>query len=216
LSIQILLADDHEIMRSGLRTLIQNQTDMQVVAEASNGRTTVLLAEEKQPDVIVMDISMPDLNGIDAARQIHQNHPDIKIIALSMHSDRQFISAMLKAGASGYLLKDSAFEELERAIHAVTKDQVYLSSKITSVVVEDYKDKLSDETSSVFQVLSSREREVLQLLAEGQSVKQIAAQLFLSVKTIETHRQHIMEKLGIKNIPDLVKYAIREGLTDLE
>jgi two-component system, NarL family, response regulator NreC len=213
---KILLADDHKIIREGLRSLLERQPDMEVVAEAQDGLSTVRLTHKLLPDVVIMDIGMPEMNGIDATRQIVTEIQGVKVIALSMHSDRRFVLQMLKAGASGYLLKDSAFEELILAIHTVTANQPYLSPKITDVVVKEYLGNLSKNESTVFTVLTAREREVLQLLAEGKATKQIATSLHVSVKTIETHRQQIMEKLNIHSVAELTKYAIREGLTSLE
>jgi DNA-binding NarL/FixJ family response regulator len=189
---------------------------MQVVGEAENGRTTVRLVRELSPDVVVMDISMPDLNGIDATAQVLADVPEIKVIALSMHSDKRFIAGMLKAGASGYLLKDCAFDELVKAINTVMFDQAYLSPKIADVVIKNYVRHLSPSETSALSLLTVREREVLQLIAEGNSTKQIASQLYVSSKTIETHRHRIMEKVSIYNLADLTKFAIREGLTSLE
>jgi len=213
---RILLADDHKIIREGLRTLIEKQADMKVVAEAEDGRTTVRLANELQPDVVIMDISMPDLNGIEAARQVSSDCPGMKIVALSMHSDRRFVIEMFKAGSSGYMLKDCAFEELARAIREVTANRIYLSPSISDKVISDYIRNLPPEEESAFSALSHREREVLQVLAEGFSTKEIAAKLSVSTKTVETHRQNIMHKLGIFSVAELTKYAIREGLTSLE
>jgi len=214
--ISILLADDHKIIRDGLRALIEKQPDMEVVADADNGRAAVELATKLRPRVVVMDVSMPDLNGIEATRQILSALPETKIIALSMHSDRRFVTEMLKANACGYLLKDCAFEELIRAIETVVSNHTYLSPGIADLVVEDFVHKPTGERASVFSVLTNREREVLQLLAEGKTTKQIAADCHVSVKTIETHRQHIMEKLNIHSVAELTKYAIREGLTSLD
>jgi len=213
---RILLADDHKIIREGLRTLIEKQSDMKVVDEAEDGRTTVRLANELQPDVVIMDISMPDLNGIEAARQVSIDCPGMKIVALSMHSDRRFVIEMFKAGASGYMLKDCAFEELARAIRVVMANRIYLSPSISDKVVSEYIRNLPPEEESAFSALSHREREVLQVLAEGFSTKEIAAKLSVSTKTVETHRQNIMHKLSIFSIAELTKYAIREGLTSLE
>jgi two-component system, NarL family, response regulator NreC len=214
---KILIADDHKIIREGLRSLLEKQSDMEVIAEAQDGLTTVRLAQKLLPHVVIMDIGMPEMNGIDATRQIvAEKTCDIKVIALSMHSDRRFVLQMLKAGASGYLLKDSAFEELITAIHTIMMGQPYLSPKVMDVVVKEYLHGLAKNETSVFTALTAREREVLQLLAEGKSTKQIASLLNVSVKTIETHRQQLMEKLGIHSIAELTKYAIREGLTSLE
>lgn len=216
MSVKIILADDHRIMREGLRALLEKQSGMEVIAEAEDGRSTVDLAHELKPDVVVIDISMPDLNGIDATRQIIEAAPHIKVIALSMHSDRKFVREMLSAGASGYLLKDSAFEELGTALAAVIKNQTYLSPKIADTVIKDYLGKIDPTDSKTSPSLTSREREVLQLLAEGKTTKEIASKLCVSVKTIETHRKQIMEKVGLNSVAELTKYAIREGLTSLE
>jgi DNA-binding NarL/FixJ family response regulator len=213
---KIILADDHKIIREGLRSLIEKQPDMEVIAEAQDGLTTVNLVQKLKPDVVIMDIGMPEMNGIDATTKITTEYKTVKVIALSMHSDRRFVMQMLKAGAAGYLLKDSAFEELVSAIHAVITKQHYLSQKITDVVVQEYLQNLPRNESTVFTVLTAREREVLQLIAEGKSTKQTASVLNVSVKTIETHRQQIMEKLDMRSIAQLTKYAIREGLTSLE
>lgn len=215
MKIRILLADDHKIMREGLKALIDKQPDMEVAAETQDGLTTVRLAQKLLPQIIIMDIGMPEMNGIDATRQIVSDNREIKIIALSMHSDRRFVLEMLKAGASGYLLKDSAFEELVTAVHTVMANQPYLSPKVTDIVVKEYLHNLPANDKNVFTILTVREREVLQLLAEGKSTKQIASTLNLSVKTVETHRQQIMEKLDIRTVAELTKYAIREGITSL-
>jgi DNA-binding NarL/FixJ family response regulator len=215
MSIRVLLVDDHQIMLQGLRALLEKQPDMEVVAEAGEGRTALRLARDLNPDIIILDVAMPDLNGIETARMVVSEMSDIKIIALSMHSDRRFVVEMLKAGASGYLLKDCALEDLVRAIRVVMANQTYLSPEVAGTVVEEYVRKSPDGDTSAFSILTAREREVLQLLAEGLSTKNVAARLHVSVKTIETHRQHIMEKLDTHSIADLIKYAVREGLTTL-
>ena len=211
----IVIADDHQIMREGLRSLLEKQSSLEVVAEASNGRECVELARKLKPDLVLMDIGMPDLNGIEATRQVHAEAPGVKILALSMHSDRRFASGMLAAGASGYLLKDSAFQELNEAIATVLAGRVYLSPDITGVLMEDYVQRLNEE-STPFSVLRPREREVLQAMAEGQSTREIAEALHVSVKTVETHRQNIMNTLDIHSVAELTKYAVREGLTSLD
>jgi len=216
MSIRVLLADDHKIFRDGLRTLIEKEVGMEVVAEAENGRKAVKLAEKLSPNVIIMDVSMPDLNGIEATRKIIAATSNVKVIALSMHSDRRFVLGMLEAGASAYLLKDCAFAELVSAIRQVAAGNTYLSPKIADVVVKGYLNKVADSSLTTRTILTSREREILQLLAEGLSAKEIAAHLNLSIKTIETHRRNIMEKLEIHTIAELTKYAIREGLVALE
>ena len=213
--IRILLADDHQIMRQGLSALLQGQPDMEVVAEAGEGRTALNLARELAPDVIVMDVAMPNLNGIETARMVGNELPNIKVIALSMHSDRRFVKEMLKAGAQGYLLKDCDPEELIRAIRSVIANQAYLSPQVAGSVIDGFVRQSVDAQGSAYSVLSSREREVLQLLAEGMSTKAISGRLNVSSKTIETHRRNIMDKLGIQNMAELIKYALREGLTDL-
>lgn len=213
---RVLLADDHRIIREGLRSLLQKQSDMEVVEEAQDGITAVRLAERLHPDIVIMDIGMPDLNGIEAARQIISRVKGIKVIALSMHSDKRFVLEMLKAGASGYLLKDCAFEELIDAIRTVRNGQIYLSSRVAGVVVDEYLHNRPASEVSAYNLLSAREREVLQLLAEGNSTKSIAASLNVSTKTIETHRQQIMEKLNLHSVAELTKYAVKEGLTSLD
>jgi DNA-binding NarL/FixJ family response regulator len=215
MSIRIMIADDHEIVRNGLRSLIEKELDMEVIAEAGNGRNAVRIALELAPDVVIMDIAMPELNGIEAARQIITALPRIKVIALSMHADKRYVMEMLKAGASGYILKDSAFEELACAIRTTLKNRTYLSPSITETVIGDYVQLALAANGTAFSLLSAREREVLQLLAEGSSTVQIAERLGISVKTVETYRQHIIEKLDIRSIAELTKYAIREGLTSL-
>ena len=213
--ISVIIADDHELVRSGIRSMIEKRSDMKVVAEAENGRTTLKLVQKLSPDIVIMDVKMPDLNGIEATRQVLDNSPGVKILALSMHSDKDFIREMLKAGASGYMLKDSAFSEVVNAIHAVVSNEVYLDPHIAKIVTEDYVCNLSNNDSSIRSVLTSRELEAIQLLAEGKSMKQVARILKVSIKTIESRRRNIMDKLGIDNIADLVKYSIREGLTSL-
>jgi len=215
MSIRIIIADNHKIVLSGLRSLIEKEPDFEVIAEADNGRTAVRLSLELVPDLVVMDIAMPELNGIEATRQIIATHPGTKVIALSMHADKRYVMEMLKAGASGYLLKDNAYEELARAIHTVVGNRTYLSPQIAEIVIGDYVQLARGADGSVFSLLSPREREVLQLLAEGNSTAGIADRLCISVKTVETYRQHIMEKLNIRSIAELTKYAIREGLTSL-
>lgn len=215
MSIRIIIADNHKIVLSGLHSLIEKEPDFEVIAEADNGRTAVRLSLELVPDLVVMDIAMPELNGIEATRQIITAHPGIKVIALSMHADKRYVMEMLKAGASGYLLKDNAYEELACAIRTALGNRTYLSPQISEIVIGDYVQLARAANGSVFSLLSAREREVLQLLAEGNSTAGIADRLCISVKTVETYRQHIMEKLNIRSIAELTKYAIREGLTSL-
>jgi DNA-binding NarL/FixJ family response regulator len=216
MSIKILIADDHKIIREGLRALIEKKPGMEVIGEVENGRKAVQLVQELLIDIIVMDIAMPDLNGIEATRQIVARAPSIKVIALSMHSDKRFVVEMLKAGASGFLLKDCAFEELIYAINAVRANRTYLSPKIADMMIKDYVRLLPMGELSVFSVLTPRQRQVLQLLSEGKGTSRIAHDLQVSVKTVETYRQQIMDKLNIHSIAELTKYAIREGLTSLQ
>jgi len=216
MSIKILLADDHQIMRDGLRSLIERQPGMEVVAEAGSGRTAVKLSVKLRPDVVVMDINMRELNGIDATRQIIAEAPNVRVIAFSMHTDHQFVAEALKAGVSGYLDKNSAFEELAHAIRTVNANQSYLCSKITGDVLKSYVGKMVQEETDHTDLLTDRQREIVQLYAEGLSTNQIAAELNISVKTVETHRRNVMDKLGIGSIAELTKFAIRKGLTSLE
>ncbi len=216
MSMRIILADDHKIIRDGLRSLLEQEEDIEVVAQAKTGHETIELVAKFLPDVVIMDIAMPDMNGIEATRHIINSFENVKIIALSMHSDRKFVIEMLKAGASGYLLKNCAFEELAGAIRTVVAGKTYLSPSITNVVVDNYVRGSGDNEPSVFSVLTRREREVLQLLAESKTTKQVAIILHISPKTVETHRLKIMHKLNLDNMAALTKYAIREGLTSLE
>ena len=211
---RVLLADDHKILRQGLRTLLEQEKDIQIVGEADNGRSSVKLTGELAPDVVIMDVAMPDLNGIDATRRITEAEPRTRVLALSMHSDGRYVKGMLQAGARGYILKDGAAEELTHAIRTVMAGQIYVSPGVTGTIVNDYVRQLTaaDEPAT----LTRREREVLQLLAEGGSTANIAAGLHLSVKTIETHRKRIMDKLDLRSIAELTKYAIREGITTVD
>jgi len=215
MTISVLLADDHKIMRDGLRSILEQHPKFTVAGEAENGRKAVQMALEKNPDVVVMDVSMPDLNGIEATRQILEARPATRVIALSMHSDKRFVVGMLKAGAAGYLLKDCAAQELALAITTVAAGKTYLSPDIAGVMVEDYLDRFTATEPSAATLLTGREREVLQLIAEGRPTREIATRLFVSIKTVETHRSQIMRKLDIHTVADLTKYAIREGITTL-
>jgi DNA-binding NarL/FixJ family response regulator len=216
MDIKILLADDHKITRDGLKALLESQKNMIVIGEAENGRQAVRLASDLAPDVIVMDINMPELNGIEATRQIIAELPETKIIALSMYSDKRYVVGMLKAGVSGYLLKNCAFDELVSAITAVVANQNYMSQKIANTVMKDYANILESSDSSPASTLTAREREVLQLIAEGLKTKDIATRIHVSVKTVETHRQQVMRKLNAKSVAELTKIALREGLTSLD
>ena len=210
--INILLVDDHKLLRDGLRNIIEKKSNMQIIGEASDGREAIKIASKLQPNVIVMDVAMPNLNGIEAAKQIHKNNPEVKIIGLSMHSGKQFIQGMFKAGAFGYLLKDGDGDELITAISCVMENKRYLSKDIN----QDYLTLIKKGEVLEKAELSSREKEVLQLIAEGKSSKDIGEILFLSPKTIDVHRNNIMKKIDLHSIPELTKYAIQKGLTTLD
>ena len=212
---RILIVDDHKIFREGLISMLEKKPDIEIIGEAENGREAITLFQELLPDIVIMDIVMPDMNGVEATRHISDKTSKAKIIGLSMHEDGRFAAEMLKAGASGFLLKDCAFEELVDAINIVRAGGIYLSAKIKERMLDDYVGFLSKDNPSLFSVLSAREQEVLKYLAEGKSTKEIASQLGVSAKTIEAHRQNIMAKLNIHNIADLIKYAIRTGLISL-
>lgn len=216
MSIRILLADDHKIVRDGLRTLIEKETGMEVIGEAENGRKALKMVQKIRPNIVIIDVTMPDMNGIEATRKIVTEAPGVKVIALSMHSDRRFVLGMLEAGASGYLMKDCAFDELAKAVRSVATGQTYLSPSIADVLVKGYLDKVNEKLSAARSPLTQREREILQLLAEGQSSKEIASHLGVSVKTVETHRRNMMQKLNMRSVAELTKYAIREGLISVE
>ena len=211
MGIKVLIADDHQLIRQGLCSMLEKEKDIRVVAQAGNGREAVRLVDKLNPDVVILDINMPDLNGIDAAKQISNQHSDVKIIALSIHSSRRFVIGMLKAGAMAYLVKQCAYEELANAIRTVADNKSYLSPQIHDVVVSDYAANFKDE-DSFSSVLTLREREVFQLVVEGVKSKDIADRLFVSVKTVSSHRRQIMKKLNIKSVADLTRLAISEGL----
>jgi two-component system response regulator NreC len=211
--IRILLADDHTLIRRGLRLVIEQQPDLVVVGEGSDGREAVSLAASLKPDVAVLDIGMPNLNGIEAAKQITDRETGTAVVILSMYSDETYILRALKAGARGYLLKDSAESDLVKAIHSVAEGKSFFSPTVSRVLLEDYMRKLQRTGGeSSYDLLTPREREVLQLIAEGKSNKEIADMLNLSVYTVETHRGNLMEKLNLKGIPELILYAVRKGI----
>ncbi len=211
--LRVLLADDHTIIRAGLRLVVEQQPDFTVVGEAENGRQAVSMAESLKPDVVVMDIGMPGLNGIEACLQIREAHPDIEVVMLSMHSDEGYVLRSLKAGARAYLLKDSAEADLARAIRAAADGKSFFSPAVGKVLLEDYMRKLQRTgAEDSYELLSPREREILQLVAEGKSSKEIATLLNLSVYTVETHRAKLMQKLNLRSVPELILYAVRKGI----
>ncbi|MGE4445807.1 MAG: response regulator [Synergistaceae bacterium] len=214
--IRILLADDHVLFREGLKSLLTKESDMDLVGLASNGEEAVKMADSLKPDVILMDVTMPNINGIQATERIMSNHDDISIIALSMHSDKRYIVESLKAGSRGYLLKESSLQTVLQAIKSVMAGNIYLSSKACTVIVEDYLKLINNLNESASPLLSPREREVLVLLVKGHNSKQIADVLTISKNTVDTHRRRILDKLGCESVAELTKYAIREGFLTLE
>jgi DNA-binding NarL/FixJ family response regulator len=212
--IRIIIADDHQLIREGLKALLEKEPDISVIDDAADGQTTFEMAMAAKPDIVIMDISMPGLNGIETTKKIIRKVPGVKVIALSMYSDSKYIFNMLKAGAFAYLVKDCAIEELVTAIRTVAANKIYVSPRIAGTVIKDYLRQASPRDAS-YSLLTAREREVLQLLSEGNFTKEIARLLKVSVKTIETHRLQIMNKLNMHSIAELTKYAIREGLTSL-
>ena len=211
--IRILLADDHTVMRSGLRLLLERQPNLSVVAEAADGREAVTLAAAEKPDVVVMDIAMPQLNGVEASRQIINHSPQIAIAILSMHSDESYVIRSLKAGARAYLLKDSAEADLIQAIYAIREGKSFFSPAVRRILKEDYMRQLNEVgAEDSYELLTTREREVLQLVAEGKSNKEVANLLNLSLYTVETHRTHILQKLNLHSVPELILYAVRKGI----
>jgi len=216
MTMKILIVDDHAIVRQGLRALIDKEEDMEVTAEAATGAEAIRLARECRPDVIVMDISMPDVNGIDATKSITAESPLVRVLALSMESDRRFVVEVLKAGANGYVLKDAAFAELATAIRAVAAGETYLPPRVTSLLIKEYLQRIPDEVPATYENLSLREREILQLIADGSNAKEIAFAFGVSVKTVENQRHSIMKKLDLFSIAELTKYAVRQGLTSLK
>lgn len=216
MTVRILIVDDHQVVRDGLKALLDQPPRYAVIGTAKDGREGVTLSRKLSPDVVIMDVAMPELNGVDAARRILADSPDVRIVALSMHADRRYVSGMLQAGALAYVRKESAFEEISAAVDAVTQGTVYLGEGIADVVVGELRQLGAARPSDDADSLSDREREVLQLLAEGRKTAEIAAALYVSTKTVETHRRQIMSKLSLDSIAALTKYAIRKGLISLD
>lgn len=213
MTIRALLADDHEMVLDGLISLLGKESGIEVVGTAANGRAAVERARDLRPDLVLMDLSMPGLNGMEATRQILAARPEIKVICLSMHAERRFVSAALDAGASGYVLKERAMQEVIKGIRAVMAGGIYLDTTIAGEVLEGYRASLAGHSPQAGAALSGREVEVLQLMAEGHGTREIGELLHISMKTVSSHREHIMDKLGIRSIAGLTKYAIRQGLT---
>jgi RNA polymerase sigma factor (sigma-70 family) len=213
---RIILADDHRILREGIGAMLRQVPEFEIVGEAGDGNEAVRLARDLRPDVVVTDVSMPGMNGIEAIRRIVSEVPGVKTLCLSVHDEKRLVAAVMDAGASGYLLKDCAFDELLRAVRTVLAGQVWISPSIAGVLMEDYRNRRAGTTTSAFSELTAREREVIQLIAEGLSTREIAERLHVSAKTIGTHREHLMAKLGVNGTAELTRYALREGLTALD
>lgn len=214
--VKLMLVDDHKIVRQGIKKLLEEEPDLQVAGEAANGREAVKKATELKPDVILMDITLSNLNGLEATKQIKKVLPDVKVIMLTMHKNEEYVLQSFQAGASGYILKEGAVEELVSAIRSIHQDKSFLSPTISKTLIDAYLRKMeTGKTETPFDLLTDREREVLQLIAEGYTNREVAKSLFISVKTVEAHRAHIMQKLNIHDIAKLVKYAIQKGLVDL-
>jgi two-component system, NarL family, response regulator NreC len=211
--IRILLADDHTVVRDGLRALLEKQPDMEVVGEAADGRDSIRLAEEQKPDVVFMDIAMPGMNGIEATRRIVTANPATAVVILSMHQDESYVLRALKAGAKGYLLKDSLRSDVIEAVRSVSQGRSFLTKKVSRILQEDYVRQLERRgLDDTYDLLTDREREVLQLIAEGRTNKEVAGLLMVSLTTVETHRTHILQKLGLHSVPELILYAVRKGI----
>lgn len=214
--IKVLVADDHTILRQGIKALLDNQAEIEVIGEAKDGREALTLIERLLPDVILMDIAMPGLNGLEATRRIKKKFPKIKVLVLTMYTNEEYVFQILNAGANGYLVKETAFQDLISAIRAVYRDEAFMSPSISKKVINRYTQRVREANDTTCDILTTREREILQLIAEGSSSKKIAEALFISPKTVETHRTHIMDKLNIHNRTDLIKYAIRTGIVDID
>lgn len=216
MSLRVLLVDDHRLMREGLRKILEDTPGIEVVGEAEDGLSALAAVAEVHPEVVVMDVGMGGMNGIDATQRLRTDHPRVRVVALSTHADKRYVRNMIRAGAAAYVLKESASEDLLRAVRAAANGEHYLSPQITGCLLESWTTPLVPESSSVYELLGAREREVLRLLAEGRTSKEIAAQLVLSIKTVETHRRNIAQKLRLHGTAELTKYAVREGLTSLD
>ena len=214
--IKVLVADDHTILRQGIKSLLANEEEIEVIGEAKDGREALTIIEETLPDVILMDIAMPGLNGLEATRRIKKKFPRMKVLVLTMYTNEEYIFQILNAGANGYLVKETAFQDLISAIKAVYKNEAFMSPSISKKVINSYIKRAQNDEEKTCEILTTREREILQLIAEGNSSKKIAELLFISPKTVETHRTHIMDKLNIHNRTGLVKYAIRKGIVDVD
>ena len=214
--IKVLVADDHTILRQGIKSLLANEEEIEVIGEAKNGREALAIIEETLPDVILMDIAMPGLNGLEATRRIKKKFPRMKVLVLTMYTNEEYIFQILNAGANGYLVKETAFQDLISAIKAVYKNEAFMSPSISKKVINSYIKRAQNDEKQTCEILTTREREILQLIVEGNSSKKIAEILFISPKTVETHRTHIMDKLNIHNRTGLVKYAIRKGIVDVD
>jgi len=214
MSIQILITDDHQLFREGIVNLLAAAPEIKIVGQAGNGLEAIEMSRTLNPDVVIMDLSLPVINGVDATRILHQELPAIRILVLSMHADKHFIKEALEAGASGYLSKNCTYSQLIDAINTVYQGKKYLSAKITEVLIDDYLNK-DEDAMGIQQELTERESEILKLIAEGVSARDISTQLFISVKTVGTHKQHILEKLNLKSTVDIIKYAIKKGIISL-
>jgi len=216
-TIRVILAEDHTIVRKGLRSLLEGEEDIEVIGEAGNGKEAITLVEQKKPDIVVMDIGMPELNGLEATRRIKKKFPQTKVLILTMHTNEEYVFEILQAGASGYIVKKAAPTELVSALRAVEQGESFLSPSISKKVIDEYLQRAGEaKRRGAFELLTDREREVLQLIAEGNSTRGIAGRLFISTKTVETHRSNLMEKLDLHGTADLTRYAIRTGIVDPE
>ena len=211
MAIKLIIADDHQLFREGLVKLLSNSDDIEIIAQAENGKDVIQKAKELKPDIVLMDIGMPEINGIEACRIIRDENPKIYVLALSMHEEKEYIKDILDAGASGYILKNSTYDQLTQAIRSVHKGNKYLSEKVTEIIIQDYLNDTNDEIEK----LSKREFEILKLFAEGKSSREIAEGLFISIKTVGTHKQHILKKLDLKTNADMVKYALKSGIIEI-